>query len=84
MRRRRPIWPPWTTAAAGGEGKRGRGHVGFDSPAHLRLGRRSGVGRRGPPAAAQLKRGGGAGTGGEWLEAAEVVAGMAGGSGSLL
>ena len=51
--------------------------MGFDSPAHLRLGRRSEVGRRGPAAAAQPKRGGGASTREEWLEAAEVVAGMA-------
>ena len=58
--------------------------MGFDSPAHLRLGRCSEVGRRGPAAAAQPKRGGGASTGEEWLEAAEVVAGMAGARGALL
>ena len=59
-RRRRPIRPPWTSTAARGRGKRGWGPCGVDSRPHLGPGRRSGAGRRGPAAAALLKRGGGA------------------------
>ena len=58
--------------------------MGFDSPAHLGLGRRSEAGRRERAAAALVARGCGASAREERLEAAEVVAGMAGGSGTLL
>jgi hypothetical protein len=58
--------------------------VGFDSPAHLGSGRGEGAGRRERAAAALVVCDGGASAREERLEAAEVVAGMAGGSGSLL
>ena len=79
-----PIRAPWAMAAAGNEGERGREVRGCDSRPHLRLGRRVEAGRRERAAAALVARGGGASAREERLEAAEVVAGMAGGSGSLL
>ena len=82
--RRRAIRPLWATAAAGSEGERGRDVRECDSRPHLGLGRRSEAGRRERAAVALVARGGGASAREERLEAAEVVAGMAGGSGSLL
>ena len=70
--------------AAGIVGKRGSGMWGIDSPTHLGSGRGEGAGRREWAAVALVARGGGASAREERLEAAEVVAGMAGGSGSLL
>jgi len=68
----------------GSWGKRGSGMWGIDSPTHLGSGRGEGAGRREWAAVALVARGGGASAREERLEAAEVVAGMAGGSGSLL
>ena len=62
-RRRRPIRPPWASTAARGRGERRWGPCGVDSRPHLVPGRRSEAGRRGPAAAALLKRGGGASAG---------------------
>ena len=70
--------------AAGNERERGKEVLGCDSRPHLGLGRRSEAGRRERAAAALVARGGGASAREERLEAAEVVAGMAGGSGPLL
>ena len=62
-RRRRPIRPPWASSAPRGRGERRWGPGGVDSRPHLVPGRRSEAGRRGPAAAALLKRGGGASAG---------------------
>jgi len=52
--------------------------LGFDSPAHLGLGRRSEAGRRERVAAALVTRGGGASAREEGLGLVSAVAGMAG------
>ena len=75
---------PWGFGSGQGRGKRGSGMWGIDSPTHLGSGRGEGAGRREWAAVALVARGGGASAREERLEAAEVVAGMAGGSGSLL
>ena len=77
------------SAVLGHSGGRERGGKGrevreCDSRPHLGLGWRAEAGRRERAAAALVARGGGARAREERLEAAEVVAGMAGGSGSLL